>query len=360
MAESAEPEPGAPIAKDAIDPELVKLKRARPKIGLVTSAGMVFLCTFFLFRLSKDRHFGSEGDTPRVVQVADIAAGKVDTESFVQVVAEPMMSHSIRATKAKGDPGLRVTPIRGSGERVWISLDGVGWDPPITTNQYAGRLRKLGDMPFGDAVFDHAKTHPRPVFAAIAEASAGFATNQVKTVDGDTISARETDKVAYDMIDPQASIIVATFTPGTPDHVALLDGAAWGKAITALGFTVKALPEDEKDKALGQARFETNAGVPAVTEKLEGAKLWSARVEPVVRHVETTWGALKTASARTDLVGIYVSRGVPSDAYVLITGEVPQDYWYVLPITIVVGIIGLLFLWALVRSVRRDLLPARA
>ena len=56
MAESRLPEtdsaePGAPIPKDAIDPDLVKLRRARPKIGLVTSAGMVFLCAFFLWRL---------------------------------------------------------------------------------------------------------------------------------------------------------------------------------------------------------------------------------------------------------------------------------------------------------------------
>jgi hypothetical protein len=360
MAESAEPEPGAPIPKDAIDPELIKLKRARPKIGLVTSAGMVFLCTFFILKLGKDRAFGGEGDKPKLAHVADVIAGKVETDSFVEIPAEPMMSHAIRATKAKGDPGLRVVPIRSSGEKLWVTLDGVGWDPPITSNTYTGRLRKLADMPFGAAVFDHAKAHPRPVFVTTTAATAGFANNQIKTVDGDTITARDTDKVAYDTVDPNGSIVVATFTAGTPDHAALLDTAAWNKAIADLGFTVKALPEDEKDKALGQARFETNAGGPAVTEKLEGAKLWSARVEPVVRHVETTWGAVKTAAPAADLVGIYVSRGIPGDAYVLITGEIPQDYWYILPITIVVGIIGLLFLWAFVRSVRRDLLPARA
>jgi ABC-type Fe3+-siderophore transport system permease subunit len=41
-------------------------------------------------------------------------------------------------------------------------------------------------------------------------------------------------------------------------------------------------------------------------------------------------------------------------------GEIPQDYWYIFPITIVVGAIGLLFLWAFARTVRRDLLPTRA
>ena len=53
-------------------------------------------------------------------------------------------------------------------------------------------------------------------------------------------------------------------------------------------------------------------------------------------------------------------RGIPSDAYALITGEHPEDYWYVLPVTILLAAIGLLFAWALVRAVKRDLLPARA
>ena len=371
MAESREPEtdpatpapePGAPIPKDAIDPDLIKLRRARPKIGLVTSAGMVFLCAFFLMRLSADRAFGGEGDNPRLVQVADVAAGKVDAESFVEMPAEPMMSHAIRAAKGKGDPGLRVSPVRGSNERVWVVLDGVGWDDPVTSNRYAGRLRKLADIPFGAAVRAHAEANPRPVFAAAAAVSAGFASNTVKTVDGDTITIKDSDRVAYDMIDPKLSTVVATFTPGTPDHAALLDADAWQKALSDLGITAKPIAADEKDKGLGQARFDTQQPVADVTQKLEGAKLWSARVEPVTRHQETTWGALKAAplDAQVDLVGIYVTRGIPDDAYALIVGEVPQDYWYILPITIVVAAIGLLFLWALIRTVRRDLLPTRA
>src|SRR4051812_15730697 len=54
MAEVTE---GAPIAKDAIDPELVRLSRPRPKIGVITAAGLVFLCGFFLIRLQADRRF---------------------------------------------------------------------------------------------------------------------------------------------------------------------------------------------------------------------------------------------------------------------------------------------------------------
>lgn len=98
-----------------------------------------------------------------------------------------------------------------------------------------------------------------------------------------------------------------------------------------------------------------------VTAKLEAAKLW-ARVEPVVTHTETTWGALKAnpaALAGTDLVGIYILSGIPSDAQILLVGERPEDYWHVMPVTIVLGLIALLFLWAFARAVK-DLMPTRA
>lgn len=370
--DTAERDPGAPIPKDAIDPELVKLSRARPKIGLATAAGMVFLCAFFLWKLSADRRFGGQDDTPRLVAVEDLAAGKVGTDTFVELPAEPMMSHAIRATKGKGDLGLRVTPVRGSNERVWLVLDGTGWEPPATTNRYAGRLRTLADLPFGEAVRAHAATTPRPVFATAAAVRAGFDTGKVKTVDGDELAVADASKVAFEVVDSNLSTVVATFTPGTPDHAALLDAPAWQKALADLGVPATPIPPDDKDKALGQVRFETQVPVAVVTEKLESAKLWSARVEPVTRHHETTWGALKGSAptgftvgtatipdAQLDLVGVYVTRPIPDDAYALITGEVPQDYWYIMPITIVVGIIGLLFLYALIRTIRREFLPAR-
>ena len=371
--DAAAREPGAPVPKDQIDPELVKLARPRPKIGLLTAAGMVFLCAFFLWKLTPDRRFGSEDDTPRLVQVADIVAGKVSDDAFVEVPAEPMMSHAIRATKAKGDPGLRVSPARGSNDKLWLVHEGTGWDPPTTTNRYAGRLRRLADMPFADAVRAYARANPRPVFATASAVRAGFATNTIQTVDGDTITVRDGDRIAFDVVDANLSTIVATFTPGTPDHAPLLDSAAWQKTLEQLGIAAKPIAQDDKDQSFGQVRFDTSAGVDDVTKKLEGAKLWAARVEPVTRHHQTTWGALEGSSpagftigsttipdAQLDLVGISVTKPIPDEAYALIIGEVPQDYWYILPITIVVGLIGLLFLWVLIRTVRRDLLPTRA
>jgi len=101
MAESTpEPVEGAPIPKDAIDPELIKLSRPRPKVGIITAAGLVFLSVFFVWRLNADRRFGGAADAPTRTTVADVLAGKVATDAYVAFEAEPLVAHAIRTTTA--------------------------------------------------------------------------------------------------------------------------------------------------------------------------------------------------------------------------------------------------------------------
>ena len=160
----SEPDPGAPIAPDQIDPDLVKLSRTRPKIGVITAAGIVFLCSVFLLRLGPDRRFAGKGSEPQPATVADVLAGKVDTDKLVVITAEPLVSHAIRTTTSKGSLGLRIVPVRGSGDRLWIAVSGDGWEAPAVAG-YAGRLRKLEDLAFAPATQDHAAEHPRRGFA---------------------------------------------------------------------------------------------------------------------------------------------------------------------------------------------------
>ncbi len=357
-------EPGAPIASGAIDPDLVKLARARTKVGLITSAGVVFLCALFLFRLGPDRRFGGASDAPVVVSVDDLVHDRIAAEQLVTLDAELVVARAIRATNAKGSLGLRVVPVRATADKLWVGASGDGWDAPAT-HGYTGRLRKLDDLAFADAIRDFASQHPQPVFATIAAARAGFAAGQVATVAGDTVAVRDGDQVAADMIDPAAATIAASFNERLPDT------AAWQAALGKAGL---AQPTAGKiDEALGQIRFSVAEGVTTATAKLETAGLFAARVEPITRHLETTWGALRGSPAgqlalgatpvpdgQLELLGIYVARPMPADAYVIVTGELPADYWYVMPVTLALALITLLFAWALVRAIRRDLLPARA
>ncbi|MBA3455639.1 MAG: hypothetical protein H0T42_21270, partial [Deltaproteobacteria bacterium] len=71
-------DPGAPVAKDTIDPDLIKLKRKPAKVSVITAAGVVFLAAMFLVRLHGDRTF-SGSDAPTPTAIADIVAGKVST-----------------------------------------------------------------------------------------------------------------------------------------------------------------------------------------------------------------------------------------------------------------------------------------
>jgi len=355
------------VARDAIDPDLIKLQRKRPKVGLVTAAGVVLLCVYFLVRLTPDRRFAGASGEPTAIAVSDVLAGKIGADDYVVVEAEPLMSHAIRAMKSKGDLGLRVVPVRGTSDRMWLAVPGDGWSQPATTNQYKGRLRKLSELPFEDAVRSYAAEHPRPVFGTAAAARAAFTGTVFKTVAGDEVAVVDGDRVAIDLVDPAHSIIIASFNERLPDS------SAWLAAFGAGGLTAKLGTASPSDAALGQARFDVAASLAETTHKLEVAGLWAARVESVTQHLTTTWGALRKSGpgalvvdgatvpdTQIDLVGVYAARTIPDEAYALLVGELPQDYWYVMPITVALSIIGLIFLWALVRAVRRDLLPTRA
>jgi len=357
-------DPGAPIAHDQIDPDLVKLARPRPKVGMITAAGVVFLCIMFLVRLGPDRRFAGSSTEPAPVAVADVLAGKVDTDKLVVITAEPLVSHAIRTTNAKASVGLRLVPARGAGERLWLVVSGDGWEAPAQAG-YVGRLRKLDELALAPATREFAAAHPRPVFATASAVRAGLATGTVTTVAGHQVTLADGDPVALDVVDPDAATIAASFNDRLPDT------AAWQKALGAAGIT-PAIP-GAPDTALGQIRFAIAAPVSTTTTRLEAAGLWAARVEPVTRHYHTTWGGLRKSppagldvggsvlpDAQIELVGLYVTRGIPGDAYAVVTGELPDDYWYVMPITISLAAILLVFAWALVRAIRRDLVPARA
>lgn len=366
MAEDVQqqPEEGAPVPKDYQDPALIKLRRSRPKIGIVTAAGVVFLSVFFLLKLNPDRRFAGADGPAKTASVGDIVAGKVSEDALVAVTGEPLMAHAIRTGTQKNSLGLRVVPLRGSNEKVWVVLPGDGWEEP-TEGPYIGRLRELDRLPFADTLRAFVTAHPRPVFAPASAVRAGFATGKVATVAGDEAIVRDGDKIGFDVVDPDAATVVCTYNEHHQDV------SACASELARAGIETKGTPRDTD----GQAYFDVElpGAVATIQTKLEAARMWSARVDPVTRHYETTWGALKGSGpagftvkgttlpdASLDLVGLYVAKTIPGDAYALILGENPKDYWYVLPVTVVVGLIALLFAWALVRAVKRDLIPTRA
>jgi len=358
MAESGS-DPGAPVPKDTIDPELIKLARSKTRVGLVTAAGVVILAALFVVRLNADRRFGGSSTEATKVTAQDIVDGKVDLDRYVSVEAEPFIAGAVRATQGQNQTGLRVAPVRGTADRLWIVLPGDGWEAP-SGYVYKGRLRKLDDLPFAAAIDTDVTEHPRPVFAPPAAIRAAFASG---TVDG--IAVADNDRVAFDVVDPNVASVIVSFVDRLPSI------NAWTVALGDAGIKLGATAA--QPLGTDRARFDVAMSVADVTHKLADAKLFATRVEPVTRHDTTTWGSLKGSppggfvvgsatipDAQIDLIGVFAARGTPHDAYAIITGERPEDYWYVLPITMVLVGIGLVFAWALVRAVRRDLLSPRA
>src|SRR5262245_57992757 len=285
-------EPGAPIAPDHIDPELIKLSRTRLRIGVITAAGLVLLGVLFLLRLGPDRRFASSSAEATQASVADVVAGKVDRDQLVRITAEPLVSRAIRATKAAGSLGFRLVPLRGSDDRLWLVVSGDGWEAPATSG-YVGRLRKLDELPFADATHTYAAEHPRPVFATVAAVRAGFASGSVTTASGDRVALTDHDAVALDAVAPAPAIVAPACNTRPPDT------AAWLAALGRAGITPTST--GTPDAALGQVRFQVPASIATVTAALEKAGLLAARVEPVTRHHETTWAALR-ASPTSGLV----------------------------------------------------------
>jgi hypothetical protein len=319
-----------------------------------------------LIRIGSDLRFSrasAPAGTP--LTAAEVLDGTHDViDHDVTVTAEPILAASIRATSAKGNSGYRVVPARGTEDRLWLVLPGNGWHAGYG-GAFTGRVRKLDELPFAAAMKEYRRAHPRPVFATVAAARAGFANNKVATVDGASALVADADHVVFELVDPDAATLTATFNERFPD------ATAWTKALAGAGIPIRG---NGTPSASGDSiRYDIGLGVPAATPKLEAATLWAARVDPVTRHYDTTWGALKTSpagalvvggasipDAQVDLLGLYAVHDIPADSYAVLVGEQPESYWYAMPIAVALALIGLVFAWALVRAVRRDLLPPRA
>lgn len=376
----ATPEPGAPFPRDAIDPELIRLARTRPQIGVITAAGVVAVCAYLVASLWPDRRFAGEPEAPRRVALEDIAAGRVAVDSFVAVEATPLYGQAVRVATSDADMGRRVAPARGAEDRVWLVLGGHPEPTPASPGPapvVVGRVRQLADLRFGPVVSAHLAAHPRPVFATAAAVRAGLAAGAVTTVSGALVRPADSDPVAFTTAAPRGARVIAALvgarraSEGDPGHGPLHSPAAWIAELGRHGVTATEAPAESADPMLGQARLDVALAPDEVERRLAAARLLATRVEPLLRHHRTTWGALRAAppaelagappgapAAQIDLVGIYAERRVDPAALAVISGERPGDYWYVTPAMLALGGIGLLFAWALARGLR-ELLPTR-
>ncbi|HTJ46073.1 MAG TPA: hypothetical protein VL463_28405 [Kofleriaceae bacterium] len=361
--------PGAPIGKDEIDPELVSLRGPRAKVGVITAFAILVVCVFYLVKLFGDFSFSRASNQARDVTVDDVIHGNVGTDEVVQLASPLERSAAVRVRTGQGDPGVRVAPVVGSHDQLWVALPGDPWQP-ANDGKYRGRLHRAGSSPLGKALADYLEA-PQPRFvpgAELARARGASATGgELTTVEGAKIKVDSGDvPVEIAVVDPGAARIVVTYIERLKTAKAWTDALIAAKVIDAS--SPDATPVESGD--LGAAWIVHTSDAVAQTEaKLEKAELWASRVDPVTVSRKSTWkqlgvsaseltiGDAKLPWSAVDVAAVWIPRPLPDGTYVLVADEMPNDYKMVTPLFVVLGVIGLFFAWALWRAVRRDLMP---
>lgn len=355
-------DPGAPIGRDEIDPDLIKLRRAAPSLGTITAGAIVILCVALLVRLRHDFAFARAGSSPRMTTAAEIAAGKVAADSFVRLEAPADHAGAIRIRTSEATAGNRLVAVRGTGDKLWLALPGDAYGPFQHDDLVEGRLRRLDDVRFAGPLAAGLARNPSPRFVTGAELARARAADDrtVALVDGTKLALTDADEAELAVADPGAAIVVAALSPGRPDV------ATWTEALAAAGVISAGTEPDRVSDELVRWKVTRPDAVASVQTALDNAQLWGARVEPATTHVRAPWRELPVTPAGVtgpngvipwssiDVVGVWAPRTVPGGAWVVLADEKPADFWYVKAVCGGLLVLGLLFTWALVRAVRRQ------
>lgn len=368
-------QPGRPIGPDEIDPELIALPRPRMRIGPLLSLSVVVFCIFIMLRVRPDLRFALQDQTAQEMGSVAALLGTQDLDDrFVRVPAVPDRTLAVHVAASLAKPGSRLTPVQGTDGAFWIMLDGSVWTAGIQYNEvYTGRMRRLADLPFADKLRRHVDGRPpaeRFVQPAALRAALEAGAATVEAPAGDAIAVAADTPVHVYQAPGDLVRIMTIPTDGQPT------AEAWTEALAAAGLVTP----DAKPRAgaLESWVFTTSVtgGAEAAQVRLEEAGLMAAGAEPVLVVHEASWSdlaargqALGVASRQVpwdhiEWVSLTVPRTVPDQAWVLLTEERPQAYWYVPILFALLGLFGLLFSWALVRALRPgaepDPLPAPA
>ena len=361
---------GRPIGHDEIDPELVKLIKPRIRLGLVTSGAIVMLSIFLMVKLRHDLAFSRATETPGDVTLADIAAGNLGEGSHVRIHAVPDRTLVGLVARSGADYGNRIAPALGSAGTLWIVIDGSVWNAERSYAEvYSGRLRRLSDLPFADNLRAFvASNNPSLRYvtgAALKDALTAGATTTLTAAGGDPVEVGPTTIVEISREAADAVLVHAAETDRQPDE------AAWRAALTAAGLTpASSRPEKQDDR--GQEgwvfRIEAAGARAAAEQALADGALHGARAEPEMLTVRAAWqdlraepdalemptaaGPVRLPWSSLDLAGVEATRTIPAGAMVLLTRENPGNYWYLLPIYVLLAAFTLLFSWAFVRRLR--------
>ncbi len=357
--------PGRPRSDGELDPELLRLPKRRTKIGWLLATAVLGFCAYWMITLRHDLAYSRADDQPAQVASADLPSHA--TEAYVATELVPDRAQTSRVWTG-ADLGVHAAPAIGTGGAVWLVTSGSAYAGPASyDNSYAGRLKRLGDLPFYDRLRSYyADGEPPLEPVAPAELLASYRSkSSPKTLHGDTISIEPSSMVELTW-EPISRVWIVV----SPEADGPTNSMEWRAALeTRAGFEVRAEIEMPTTGRIPTWTFEVaaNDGRAAIASRLAEVGLAAARVSVVREIVSGRWDSLEITDTATKLGGKSLPTGeigaamignrvVPrADAVVVIAQEQPDDFWYILPLYILFGILILIFGWTLLASLRGSL-----
>jgi hypothetical protein len=358
---AAADDPGRPRGKDELDPELIRLPRKRTRIGPVLAGSLIVLSLVMMWRLRGDLVFSRQDDAPVAVDLAAAAAASPD--SYVELDARPDRVAALHVFPSRASDGHRLMPALGAGGAVWLMVDGDPWDEaPVARERYVGRVGRLGAMPFYDELKTAlAAAPPSPVAIDAPALRAALEGNAAALADpsGEAVPLDPELELAVSETVAGKALITASAIETHPDEM------AWQAALIRAGIAPPGTGPVSGTPASWTFAVPAPDGVDGVAAALVAARLYATRAEPMIVQRTARWGELAASDEGLVVAGATVPwtsvssvslaarrRAPDPEARVIVGGQAPGDFWYVLPIYLVLGLFALLFGWGLWQALR--------
>lgn len=344
------------VEGDDIDPELVALKRSKKGVGPVLGLSVIVLAAYLMITMRDDFTYALRGKTPSQLSSLE----RLPANQYATIYAAPDFTTTMRV-RGKQDTGHRLVAARGTAGRVWLQIEG---EPANTTasyeSSYSGRLRRLGDLPYGKNVRKYLETRlaaqPRYVFPEALKG--GLPTHDVT---GDPLAVTNDTRVAVE----EKVRDVGTVTVVTTDTVKNVDDAT-RMLVESLLLPEARKPDESSDNAWTWD-ISITGGAETIRKTLaDKGHAARALVVPKTRKHEGTWGTLEvdeaavrvggTSIALQDVerIAVHATPVVAEGAMVLVEGETPDRYWWIPWLYGLLALIAVFMVWAIFRGIREQ------
>ncbi len=150
------PEPGAPISKDAVDPELVRLPPSRIRRSPLLAFAVLMLGALLLWRLRGDIAYSLQPRAPTSLGEARGAVSSMVPERYVSLSGMPDFRNAL-AFESRGErTRSQLFRLLGTQSRLLVVLGAhEEAEEAGLVGRFTGRLRRFSDLTYATTVKDY-------------------------------------------------------------------------------------------------------------------------------------------------------------------------------------------------------------